>query len=84
SNDFYVKQTKDFNKARYFNTFVSFIRDAISYGYLSLQIILNAITIGEFTMYFSALAQFSGAMNDVMSSILDMKQFGAYYNDLEK
>ena len=84
SNDFYIKQTKDFNKARYFNTFVSFIRDAISYGYLSLQIILNAITIGEFTMYFSALAQFTGAMNDVMSSILDMKQFGAYYNELEK
>ena len=84
SNEFYKKQTKDFNRVRYFNTAVSFVREAISYGYLIWQMVAGVIAIGDFTMYLSALAQFSGAMNEVMSSILDMKQYGAYYNELEK
>lgn len=84
SNEFYRKQVKIRNKSVYFNIFVSFIREAISYGYLAWQMIAGVLSIGDFTMYLTALTQFSGAMNDVMSNILNMRQFGAYYDELVK
>jgi ABC-type multidrug transport system fused ATPase/permease subunit len=84
SNDFYTRQIKTYRKNDYFHSFTSFIRDGVSYGYLIYQIIFKTLTIGDFTMYLAAISQFSGAMNDVMQSFLNIKQFGAYYDELEK
>lgn len=84
SNDFYIRQTKSYNRSNYFNTFTSFVRELTAYGYLCVQVIKNAITIGDFTMYLGAVNQFSSAMNDMMKSILNIRQFSAYYEALEK
>ncbi len=40
--------------------------------------------MGQFTMYLSAISQFSDAMNAVMQNVLNIKQFNIYYNELEK
>ncbi|MDR2044114.1 MAG: ABC transporter ATP-binding protein/permease [Clostridium sp.] len=84
ANEFYGKQTTEYNKSYYFNSLTGFIREAFSYGYLSFRVIYGFIGVGDFTMYISAIAQFSSAMNDVMQSILNIKQFGSYYDALEK
>ena len=84
SSAFYKKQTREMNKSQYFTAFTSFIRDAITYAYLIFKVLNHYIQIGSFTMYLSAVAQFSTAMNDVMSSIVSIRRFGAYYDELEK
>lgn len=84
SNDFYKKQTNEYNKSNYFNTFTILMRDSIAYLYLSYSVITESIGIGDFMMYLSAISQFSSSMNDVMQSILNIKQFGIYYEALEK
>lgn len=84
SNEFYKKQTKTHNKSNYFNTFTTFIREGITYGYLSYAVVRGAIGIGDFAMYLSAVFQFSAAMNSVMQSMMDIRQFGFYYDALEK
>lgn len=84
SDEFYIRQTKSYNKSNYFNTFTGFLREASAYGYLCMKVVRREIGIGDFTMYLSAIAQFSTAMNDVMESVLNIKQFSLYYDALEK
>lgn len=84
SNAFYKKQTRVLNKSQYFTAFTSLIRDGITYAYLIFKVVNHHIQIGSFTMYLSAVSQFSVAMNDVMSSIISIRRFGAYYDELDK
>lgn len=60
------------------------VREVVSYGYLAYQIIKGLISIGDFTMYLSAMTQFSTAMNDTMKSILNIKQYSYYYEALDQ
>lgn len=84
SHEFYKKQTKEYNKSNYFSTLTGFVRDLFAYLYLSYRVIAGTIGIGDFTMYLAAVSQFSAAMNNVMQSVLNIKQFGSYYDALEK
>ncbi|WP_251615537.1 ABC transporter ATP-binding protein [Emergencia sp. JLR.KK010] len=84
SDAFYKKQIRVMNKSQYFTAFTSLIRDGITYAYLIFNVLSRHIQIGSFAMYLGAVAQFSAAMNDVMSSIVGIRQFGMYYEELEK
>jgi ABC-type multidrug transport system fused ATPase/permease subunit len=84
SNSFYEKQVASTNRSQYFNAGTVLIREVVSYGYLAHQIIKGLISIGDFTMYLSAITQFSSSMNDTMKSILHIKQFGFYYEALDQ
>lgn len=84
SNSFYEKQVSSTNKSQYFSALTALIREIVSYGYLAYQIIMGIISIGDFTMYLSAMSQFSSSMNDTMKSILNIKQFGYYYEALDR
>lgn len=67
-----------------FTTLTSFIQQGIAYVYLSIKVIQNAITIGEFTMYVGGVIAFAGAMRSVMSSIIEVSQFRQYYDAMEE
>ncbi len=84
SNDFYKRQTKEYKKSDYFANFTTFLREGVSYFYLVWNVVTGGCSIGQFTMYLSAITQFSDAMNAVMQNFLNIKQFGMYYNELEK
>lgn len=84
ADKFYQKQTADYNKASYFATITGFVRDMVSYIYLCVRVIGGSIGIGDFTMYLSAVAQFNSAMNEVMQSLLTIRQFSLYYDALDK
>ncbi|HIV79383.1 MAG TPA: ABC transporter ATP-binding protein/permease [Candidatus Avanaerovorax faecigallinarum] len=84
SDAFYKRQTRELNKSQYFTAVTSFFRDAISYIYLISKVITGSIQIGSFTMYVGAVSQFSTAMNDMMSSIVNIRRFGLYYDELNK
>ncbi len=42
------------------------------------------ISIGDFTMYLSAINSFSSSMNDLMKSCVEIKQFEGYYGALKE
>lgn len=81
---FYSKQVGALNKSVYFSASMSLIRDIVSYGYLAFSFISSKITMGDFTMYTSAIYNFSQSMNEVMTSLVDIKQYGGYYEALDK
>lgn len=84
STRFYKKQVSAMNKSSYFSAATSFVRDAVTYAYLIFRMLSQHMQIGSFTMYLSAVAQFSTAMNDVMYSIVNIRRFGLYYDELNK
>lgn len=84
STRFYKKQVGAMNKSSYFSAATSFVRDAVTYAYLIFRMLSQHMQIGSFTMYLSAVAQFSTAMNDVMYSIVNIRRFGLYYDELNK
>jgi ABC-type multidrug transport system fused ATPase/permease subunit len=84
SNAFYRKQTRILNRSQYFNTFTTLMRDGLAYIYLVFKVTSGEIGIGNFSMYIGAVYQFSGAMNDFMRNILEIRQFSGYYDALNK
>ena len=84
SAEFYKKQVKTLYKAEYLAGFMNFVFKGITYGYLIFQVAYRSLGIGNFTMYTTAFMNFSAAMNDVMKSILDIRQFGGYYEALKE
>lgn len=84
SNEFYEKQIQTVCKSEYVSAFMNFVLKGVTYGYLAFQVVYRSLGIGNFTMYITALMNFSSAMNDVMKSILDIRQFGGYYDALKE
>ncbi|MFR1518919.1 MAG: ABC transporter ATP-binding protein [Clostridia bacterium] len=82
--DFYKKRNKYFSLSSLFSSVSGLIQNAIAYAYLIYRVIVNTISIGEFTMYLNAVATFSGAIRDVLSSLVDIKVYGLYYEALDK
>lgn len=78
------KQVSKKNIALYFTTFATCLRDLISYVYIIAKVLAGAISVGSFSMYISAVFQFSTAMTSVMQSILDVNQFKVYFEAFEK
>lgn len=58
------------------------IRDGVVYGYLIYLVIGNKITIGDFTMYFSAMISISTWMQLIIQSIVDIRAQKLYINDI--
>lgn len=83
SERFYNRQTKLRNKARYLSDFTNSLLKGITYGYLIYSVLRDFIGIGDFTMYMSALMNFSAAMRSLMESLLTIRQFGGYYDALK-
>ncbi len=83
SAEFYFKQSRLSKRTDYLSHLMNFILKGITYIYLAFKVLVNAIGIGDFTMYVSALMSFSGAMNGLMYSFLNIRQFGGYYDALK-
>ncbi len=84
SQEFYDEQLQENAKGQYFAYGTTLIREAVTYGYLAYLVIIQKISIGDFSMYVSAMVNFSTAMKDVMNSFLEIKQFEGYYDALSQ
>lgn len=84
SNEFYKKQVGETIKANYFSTFSNAILEGVAYIIFAGKALAGSISVGSFSMYVNAMIRFSGAMQDVMRSIIDIKQFSGYYEALDK
>lgn len=82
--DFYEKRNKYFSKSALFNTLFVVLQSLMTYCYLIKDVIDGNISLGSFSMYVSAISAFSTSVKDIITSIVDIKVYGVYYEALEK
>lgn len=84
ANHFYKMQVKELNKATLFSSIVNSVLEGVAYVTFAMGVIYQKIGLGDFSMYVSAMMNFSNGMKDLMKSILDIRQFSGYYEALEQ
>lgn len=77
--EYYRRRNGFYIKSGAFDTLTCALQQILTYAYLIYKVLAGAITIGDFTMYAGAVATFSGAMKSVMTSIVEVKAYGIYY-----
>lgn len=81
---FYTQIARNNDKMSLMSSFMMFIQQIATYGYLIYQILLAKMGIGDFTMYLSALNTFTSTLQKLSASLVDVKQYGEYYKYLEE
>lgn len=80
-----LKQQNDtYIKAGNLGALFTFLQQIIAYGYLLACIVQGAISIGSFTMYASAVTAFASSFRRVMESIIEIRAYDMYYDDLNE
>lgn len=81
---YYKENTHNNIKVSTISAFTMLIQQSITYSYVVYKVLKNSISIGDFSMYISAMIQFSDSMKAVMSSIIQTKQYSLYYTHLDE
>lgn len=81
---FYSDIAKNNDCMSILSALVMFIQQGSVYAYLVYQILLGNMGIGDFTMYLGALTTFTATLQNLTVSLVDVKQYGAYYTYLEE
>lgn len=81
---FYSETAKNNDRNSILSAVVVLIQHGSAYVYLICQILNGAMGIGDFTMYLTALGTFTAALQNLTVSLVDVKQYGAYYTYLEQ
>ena len=84
SQNFYKKQMSSINKSQYIAGITNLLQELFTYSFLIVRVLQKMISIGDFTMYLSAINSFSSSMNDLMKSCVEIKQFEGYYGALKE
>ena len=71
-------------KSGAFSSFAGLLQQVISYAYLAARFIGGYITIGDFSMYVTGIAAFSGSMRDLMQNIVEVGAYRKYYDAIEE
>ncbi len=66
------------------NNFLNLLRDAFAYIYLIIMFSKNAITVGDFTMYFSAITSLSGTLTGLSEKITELTKYDLKIKDIRK
>lgn len=80
-----VNRSMNLFTARYadMESVITVIQKIGIYVLLALESIKKGLGIGEFTIYFNAVNQFSGSMNTLLKGYLALAKMGLYIDDLE-
>ena len=82
-HQYYIKQVSFIQKSQYISRITTFFLNFFSYVYVAVRVVNESISIGDFSMYTSALSRFSGTVNLLLQNIIQIKQFDGYYNALK-
>lgn len=66
------------------NNFLNLLRDAFAYIYLIIMFSKNAIIVGDFTMYFSAITSLSGTLTGLSEKITELTKYDLKIKDIRK
>ncbi len=76
---YYDRSARTNTQTQNVSALLNFVQQGAAYAYLIYQVLIGAVGIGAFTMYLNAISVFSSSMKEVMSSIVDIRRFEAYY-----
>lgn len=65
------------------NTVFTAAQQLASYVYLVYRVTVGTLSIGSFTMYVAAVTQFSAALRTVMDSVVEIRAYDMYYENLD-
>ena len=71
-------------KAYIFENTTTVIQKIGIYILLAIEVIKRGLKIGDFTLYFNAINQFSNSINTLLKGYLSLSKMGLYIGDLEK
>lgn len=57
------------------------VQQGILYGYLIYRVVATGLTVGSMTIYLSAISQFSGALNSLVNSYLNLSSNNLWIED---
>ena len=77
----YIKKTQNvFSRGRQTSTITDAIQDLIVYSILGFKVIVDkTMSIGDFSMYFSAIGQFKNSLVTIISTLTDIKINSLYF-----
>jgi ABC-type multidrug transport system fused ATPase/permease subunit len=79
----YIKRAQGFSRRSgliYYTT--NFFLNLVIYGFLGYKLLVkNLITVGDFSLYLSAINNFNNAVQDVIRSYIDISSNGQYLKD---
>ncbi len=78
------KQNTEFIRSGIITTVFTFLEQLAIYGHLIYSVLYDRISIGEFTMYASAVTSFAAAFRGIFNTIVEIKSYDLYYDDLEE
>jgi len=84
ANSTLKKQNKYFMISDHFNALFTFVQQAVAYGYLIYCVITKDMSLGSFTMYISAITAFAANFRQITSSLVEIRTYDMYYEDLDK
>lgn len=73
-----------FRRADCLTAGATFLQQIVSYAWLIRQALAGLIGIGDFTMYTGAVTAFSGALRQVMNSVVEIRAYDMYYEHLDE
>lgn len=66
------------------NLFISCIQQIIMYSYIIYKFLKASLKVDNFTMYLTAISQFTSILRTLMYKVVDMQQYNSYYEEFEK
>lgn len=84
AQNFYKKQIDTIIKGQYVAGVTNLLQEFIVYLFLAIRVLKGMITVGDFTMYISAITRFSSSLNSLVNSLVEVKQFDGYYDSLKE
>lgn len=84
SQNFYKKQIDTIMKGQYVAGITNLLQEGFVYAFLVNRVLKGLISIGDFTMYVSAVSRFSSSLNNLVKSLVEIKQFEGYYGALKE
>lgn len=82
--EFYKKRNRYFSVASLINALSLLLQNGITYIFLIYNILVQKMTIGQFMMYINAVSVFSTSVKDVISSIIDIRVYGVYFEAFDR
>ena len=64
--------------------FLTLLQQLIAYGYLIFCVLRGGLTIGDFTLYLSAITVFASTFRQVMSALVEIRSYDMYYENLNE
>lgn len=83
SYDFYKKRTRVFTNNGLLHNIISGAQLALSYGYISFSLLMQYISVADFSMYLGAISTFSSTLVEIMRVFVYLRGFVPYYEAVD-